>query len=35
MLTFGKAGDISAPKGASKIPVDDFGGPLGGGMFGV
>ncbi|WP_327728193.1 hypothetical protein OG250_16680 [Streptomyces sp. NBC_00487] len=35
VLTFGKAGDISAPKGASEIPVDDFGGPLGGGVFGV
>ncbi|MGJ5833512.1 hypothetical protein [Streptomyces ossamyceticus] len=35
VLTFGKAGDISAPQGASEIPVDDFGGPLGGGMLGV
>ncbi|MGW0840191.1 hypothetical protein ACWD26_08500 [Streptomyces sp. NPDC002787] len=35
VLTFGKAGDISAPKGASEIPVDEFGGPFGSGMFGV
>lgn len=35
VLTFGKAGDISAPKGASEIPVDEFGGPFGGGMLGV
>ncbi|MDX3639515.1 hypothetical protein [Streptomyces sp. MB09-02B] len=35
VLTFGKAGDISAPKGASEIPVEEFGGPFGSGMFPV
>ncbi|MFE7835690.1 hypothetical protein ACFU53_06370 [Streptomyces sp. NPDC057474] len=35
VLTFGKADDISAPKGASEIPVDEFGGPFGSGMLGV
>ncbi|WP_234044749.1 hypothetical protein [Streptomyces adelaidensis] len=35
VLTFGKAGDISAPKGASEIPLDEFGGPFGSGMLGV
>ncbi|MDX2942633.1 MULTISPECIES: hypothetical protein [Streptomyces] len=35
VLTFGKAGDISAPKGASEIPVEEFGGPFGGGVFNV
>lgn len=35
VLTFGKADDISAPKGASDIPVDEFGGPFGSGILGV
>lgn len=35
VLTFGKAGDISAPKGAAEIPVDEFADPIGSGMFGV
>lgn len=35
VLTFGKAGDISAPKGASEVPVDEFGGPFGSGMLSV
>jgi hypothetical protein len=35
VLTFGKAGAITAPKGASEIPADGFGGPLGGGMLGI
>jgi hypothetical protein len=35
VLTFGKAGDVSAPKGAAEIPVDEFSDPIGGGLFGV
>lgn len=35
VLTFGKAGDIKAPKGASEVPLDEFGGPFGGALFGV
>lgn len=35
VLTFGKAGDVSAPKGATELPDDEFGGPLGSGLFGV
>lgn len=35
VLTFGKAGAISAPKGAAEIPVEEFGGPFGGGVFDV
>ncbi|EKX66951.1 hypothetical protein [Streptomyces ipomoeae] len=36
VLTFDKkAGDISAPKGATEMPVDKFGGPFGSGMLGV
>ncbi|EMF54956.1 MULTISPECIES: hypothetical protein [Streptomyces] len=35
VLTFGKAGDVSAPKGAAEIPSDEFSDPIGGGLFGV
>lgn len=35
VLTFGEAGAITAPKGASEIPVDEFGGPFGAGMLSV
>jgi hypothetical protein len=35
VLTFGKAGDIKAPKGATELPLDEFGGPFGGALFGV
>ncbi|MFE7759952.1 hypothetical protein [Streptomyces sp. NPDC057438] len=35
VLTFGKAGDISAPEGAAEIPVDEFSDPIGSGLFGV
>jgi hypothetical protein len=34
VLTFGKAGDVAAPKDATEIPVDEFGGPFGAGMLG-
>jgi hypothetical protein len=35
ILTFDKAADVSAPKDATEIPVDEFGDPFTGGMLGV
>lgn len=35
VLTFDKAGDLSAPKGAAEIPGDEFSAPIGGGLFGL